>query len=165
MNKNKKKKEKVFPPENAFELTKEEKELIGNPDDYNPVSENKKKQILRTSQKAAQDKRVNLRISSKLLEDIKVESERQGINYQAFIKSILHQYMDSGTVIIKLQKHWWEFDGKETYSVSVDFGRGIMFQDQNKEERLLDYIKIQGISALKSKMPKINLKEIEENIL
>lgn len=156
-------KEREFPTKKAFELTKEEKDLIGNPDDYKPVSKEKKKQILKATQKAAQDKRINLRISSKLLDNIKDEAERQGINYQAFIKSILHQYMDSGTVIIKLQKHWWEFDGNETFSVSVDFGRGIMFQDQNKEEKVLDYIKSQGIHALKSKMPKIRLRGDENN--
>ena len=94
MNKNKEKKEKVFPPKNAFELTKEEKEWIGNPDDYKPVSKNKKKQILKASQQAAQDKRINLRISSKLLAGIKAEADRKGLNYQALMKSVLHQYIN-----------------------------------------------------------------------
>ena len=94
----KKKNKKKFPPDKAFELTREEKKLIGNTEDYKPVSKEKKKQILKASQKALQDKRVNLRISSKLLSEIKAEADRKGLNYQALMKSVLHQYINGDLV-------------------------------------------------------------------
>ena len=94
----KKKNKKQFPPEKAFELTREEKKFVGNVDDYKPVSKEKKKQILKATRKAIQDKRVNLRISSKLLEEIKAEADRKGLNYQALMKSVLHQYINGELV-------------------------------------------------------------------
>lgn len=96
------KKSKVFPQKKAFELTPEEKTLIGNEDDYAPVSKKRKVNILKSSQKAAQDKRVNLRISSKLLGAIKAEAERKGLNYQSLMKSVLHQYIN-GELVEKRQ--------------------------------------------------------------
>ena len=49
---------KNFPPDKAFELTEVEKELVGNIEDYKPVSNEKKKQILKASQETIQGNNV-----------------------------------------------------------------------------------------------------------
>lgn len=39
------------------------------------------------------DKRVNIRISSKVLEEIQVLAAKNGVPYQTFMSSILHRYV------------------------------------------------------------------------
>jgi predicted DNA binding CopG/RHH family protein len=41
------------------------------------------------------DKRVNIRISSRDLELLKLRSMREGLPYQTFISSILHKYLNN----------------------------------------------------------------------
>ena len=59
--------------------------------------ENPEKEMQRHQQYARntlkKDKRVNIRISSKVLEELQVAAVQQGIPYQTLIASILHRYV------------------------------------------------------------------------
>ena len=66
--------------------------------------ENVKSEIMRHQQYARKtlkkDKRVNIRISSKVLEEIQALAAENGIPYQTLMSSILHRYV-SGYLIEK----------------------------------------------------------------
>ncbi|MCW5213566.1 antitoxin [Desulfobulbus sp. TB] len=63
----------------------------------NPTEEIRKhQQYARNTLK--KDKRVNIRISSKDLEEIQVAAVRHGIPYQTLMASILHRYVHGGLV-------------------------------------------------------------------
>ena len=63
----------------------------------NPTEEiGKHQQYARNTLK--KDKRVNIRISSKDLEEIQVAAVRHGIPYQTLMASILHRYVHGGLV-------------------------------------------------------------------
>jgi predicted DNA binding CopG/RHH family protein len=61
------------------------------------------KQEMRKLQKAAKntlkkDARINIRLSSKDLNDVQVIAAREGIPYQTFVSSIIHKYV-SGSLL------------------------------------------------------------------
>lgn len=64
--------------------------------------ENPEEEIRRHQQYARntlkKDKRVNIRLSSKVLEELQVAALRQGIPYQTLMASILHRYVHGGLV-------------------------------------------------------------------
>lgn len=66
---------------------KGEWKLVANP----PAEIQKHQQYARNTLK--KDKRVNIRISSKVLEEIQVAAVQQGIPYQTLMASILHRYV------------------------------------------------------------------------
>ncbi len=78
-------------------LDKEEKEILESyeRDEWSPVK-NSKKEIQRHREYARRtlqkDKRVNIRISSKDLEDIKAIAIEEGVPYQTLMASVLHKF-------------------------------------------------------------------------
>lgn len=86
-------------------LTREEKELF---DSYKRGEwrsvKNLKQEISRYQEVARatfrKDKRINIRISTKDLEEIQKRALGEGIPYQTLISSILHKYV-SGTLVQK----------------------------------------------------------------
>lgn len=87
------------------ELDEEEKKLLASYDSgelnsvKNPEQEIKKlaRYAKRTLQK---DKRINIRMSSKDLEQVQVIAAQEGIPYQTLISSIIHKYV-SGYLVDK----------------------------------------------------------------
>jgi predicted DNA binding CopG/RHH family protein len=65
---------------------------------------NQKKEIKKLSEYARntikKDKRINIRMSSKDLDQVQVIAAQEGVPYQTFISSILHKYV-SGYLIEK----------------------------------------------------------------
>lgn len=86
-------------------LTREEKELQNSykRGEWGSVK-NLKKEISRYQEVAKatfrKDKRINIRISTKDLEEIQKRALEEGIPYQTLISSILHKYV-SGTLVRK----------------------------------------------------------------
>jgi predicted DNA binding CopG/RHH family protein len=86
-------------------LTREEKELQNSykRGEWKSVK-NLKKEISRYQEVARatfrKDKRINIRISTKDLEEIQKRALEEGIPYQTLISSILHKYV-SGTLVRK----------------------------------------------------------------
>lgn len=86
-------------------LTREEKELQNSykRGEWGSVK-NLKKEISRYQEVAKatfrKDKRINIRISTKDLEEIQKRALEEGIPYQTLISSILHKYI-SGTLVRK----------------------------------------------------------------
>lgn len=86
-------------------LTREEKELQNSykRGEWESVK-NLKKEISRYQEVARatfrKDKRINIRISTKDLEEIQKRALEEGIPYQTLISSILHKYV-SGTLVRK----------------------------------------------------------------
>ena len=81
-----------------LKLDKEEQELLESFENgewvrvANPEAEIKRhQQYARNTLK--KDKRVNIRLSSKDLEELQVAAVRQGIPYQTLMTSILHRYV------------------------------------------------------------------------
>ena len=86
-------------------LDKEEKEILESfeRDEWEPVSnlekEVKKHQVYARNT-LKKDKRINIRISSKDLEELQLVAVEDGIPYQTLISSILHRFL-SGRLIEK----------------------------------------------------------------
>jgi predicted DNA binding CopG/RHH family protein len=81
-----------------LKLDKEEQELLESFENgewvrvANPAAEIRRhQQYARNTMK--KDKRVNIRLSSKDLEELQVAAMRQGIPYQTLMASILHRYV------------------------------------------------------------------------
>lgn len=81
-----------------LKLDKEEQELLESFENgewvrvANPEAEIRRhQQYARNTMK--KDKRVNIRLSSKDLEELQVAAMRQGIPYQTLMASILHRYV------------------------------------------------------------------------
>ena len=90
---------------NKIKLDKEEKNLLDSFErgEWHRVK-NLKKEIEKHQQYAratlSKDKRINIRISSKDLEEIQAIAVEDGIPYQTLISSILHRYV-SGRLVEK----------------------------------------------------------------
>jgi predicted DNA binding CopG/RHH family protein len=90
---------------NKINLDKEEKEIL---DSFNRgewksspnIEEEVKKHEKYASNTLKKDKRVNIRMSSKDLEEIKAMAVEYGIPYQTLMSSILHRYV-SGRLVDK----------------------------------------------------------------
>ncbi|MBS3756671.1 MAG: antitoxin [Desulfobacterales bacterium] len=88
---------------NKIKLDKEEKEILETFERgewekvKNPKAEiEKHKEYARRTLK--KDKRVNIRISSKDLEEIQALAAENGIPYQTLMSSILHRYIHGGLI-------------------------------------------------------------------
>ena len=90
---------------NKIKLDKDEQEILKSFErgEWQSVK-NVKGEILKHQQYARntlkKDKRVNIRISSKVLEEIQVLAVENGIPYQTLMSSVLHRYV-SGYLIEK----------------------------------------------------------------
>ena len=88
-----------------IKLNKNEQEILKSfeQDEWKSV-QNVKEEIIKHKQYAhntlKKNKRVNIRISSKVLEDIQVLAIEKGIPYQTLMSSVLHRYV-SGYLIDK----------------------------------------------------------------
>ena len=71
---------------------KGEWKLVANP----PAEIKRHQQYARNTLK--KDKRVNIRLSSKVLEELQVAAVRQGIPYQTLMASILHRYVHGSLI-------------------------------------------------------------------
>ena len=88
-----------------MKLTKEEKGILDSFENDEWVSVPNVNEEIKKLQQAAsntskKDKRINIRMTSKDLNDIKVKAIEEGLPYQSFITSILHKYI-SGKIIEK----------------------------------------------------------------
>jgi len=86
-------------------LNDEEKDILESYDrgEWRPVK--KRKQEIKKLQKYARntlqkDKRINIRMSSKDLDQVQAIADQEGIPYQTLISSIIHKYV-SGYLIEK----------------------------------------------------------------
>ncbi|MBE0430119.1 MAG: antitoxin [Thermoleophilia bacterium] len=86
-------------------LKKEEKEILESyeRDEWKPVKNAKREtEKLRTYARntLAKDKRINIRMSSKDLDQVRAIAAREGLPYQTLISSIIHKYV-SGYLVEK----------------------------------------------------------------
>jgi len=82
-------------------MSKEEKDILASFErrEWKPVHDLKKK--MNRYQKIARltlrkDKRINIRISTRDLEEIQKKALEEGIPYQTLISSVLHKYVSRG---------------------------------------------------------------------
>jgi predicted DNA binding CopG/RHH family protein len=86
-------------------LDKEEKDILESYErgEWTPVK-NKKQEIKKLQQYArntlAKDKRINIRMSSKDLDQVQIIAAQEGIPYQTLVSSIIHKYV-SGYLVEK----------------------------------------------------------------
>ena len=86
-----------------MKLDKEEQDLLESFEkgEWLPVAD-QKLEIRRHQQYARntlkKDKRVNIRLSSKVLEELQLAAMRQGIPYQTLMASILHRYVHGSLI-------------------------------------------------------------------
>ncbi len=79
-------------------INSQEKDVLDSyeQDQWRPVK-NRKREIKRLQQYAQntlqKDKRINIRMSSKDLDRVRVIATQQGIPYQTLISSIIHKYV------------------------------------------------------------------------
>ncbi len=52
----------------------------------------------------AKDARINIRISTKLLEDLQLKATEEGLPYQTFIASILHKFSTGRLIDVRTSK-------------------------------------------------------------
>ncbi len=94
------------------DLEQEEKDILDSFErgEWQPITDHKR-EIARHKMYAkntlAKDKRVNIRISTKVLEEIKAIAVEDGLPYQTLMSSVLHRYA-SGRFIEK-ERHTTEF--------------------------------------------------------
>ncbi len=92
-----------------LKLEEEEKEILDSfeRDEWEPVpdleKEVKKHQIYARNT-LKKDKRINIRISSKDLEELRLVATEDGIPYQTLISSILHRFL-SGRLVEKPRQY------------------------------------------------------------
>ena len=86
-----------------MKLDKEEQDLLESFEkgEWLPVAD-QELEIRRHQQYARntlkKDKRVNIRLSSKVLEELQLAAMRQGIPYQTLMASILHRYVHGSLI-------------------------------------------------------------------
>lgn len=76
-----------------LKLDKEEREIERSASLYRPVSKKKRKKIEDILENVRKSRKVNIRISEMVLEEIKKRSLEEGIPYQTLISSVLHKYV------------------------------------------------------------------------
>ncbi len=83
---------------NKKNMTSEEKDILDSFEkgQWQPVK-NRKREVKRLQQYARntlqKDKRINIRMSSKDLDGVRVIATQQGIPYQTLISSVIHKYV------------------------------------------------------------------------
>ncbi len=83
---------------NKKNMTSEEKDILDSFEkgQWRPAK-NRKREIKRLQQYARntlqKDKRINIRMSSKDLDGVRVIATQQGIPYQTLISSVIHKYV------------------------------------------------------------------------
>ena len=86
-----------------MKMDKEEQDLLESFEkgEWLPVAD-QESEIRRHQQYARntlkKDKRVNIRLSSKVLEELQLAAMRQGIPYQTLMASILHRYVHGSLI-------------------------------------------------------------------
>ena len=85
-------------------IDKEEKEFIEsyNRGEWRSLKDKKKlsKYVKAAKESLSKNKRINIRITSKDLNDIQVKAIEEGIPYQTLISSLIHKY-NSGKLVEK----------------------------------------------------------------
>lgn len=81
-----------------LKLDKYEQELEKEADAFQPVSENKRKQIENIIAGSRKTKNVNIRISEADLARLKQKSLDEGLPYQTLISSVLHKFVSDRLV-------------------------------------------------------------------
>ena len=85
-------------------IDKEEKEFIEsyNRGEWRSLKDKKKlsKYVQAVKESLSKNKRINIRITSKDLNDIQVKAIEEGIPYQTLISSLIHKY-NSGKLVEK----------------------------------------------------------------
>jgi predicted DNA binding CopG/RHH family protein len=76
-----------------IKLDKEEKEVERSASSYRPITKKKQKKIEDILESVRKSRKVNIRISEMVLEEIKKRSLEEGIPYQTLISSVLHKYV------------------------------------------------------------------------
>ena len=86
-------------------IDKEEKEFIEsyNRGEWRSLKDKKKlsKYVKAVKESLSKNKRINIRITSKDLNDIQVKAIEEGIPYQTLISSLIHKYNSGKLVKIK----------------------------------------------------------------
>jgi predicted DNA binding CopG/RHH family protein len=101
---------------NKIKLDKEEKEILESFErgEWKQVK-NVKAEIIKHQEYARKtlkkDKRVNIRISSKDLEEIQALAVENGVPYQTLMSSILHRYVHGGLIDKPRQNKALNLDG------------------------------------------------------
>jgi len=78
-----------------IQLTKSEREIEQNIDEFVPVSQREMAEIAQAIADRKKDAVLNIRISRKDLEHIKERSHKLGVRYQSFISEVLHRVAHS----------------------------------------------------------------------
>ena len=79
-------------------LDKYEKEIEKTADEYKPISKKEKLELESALSGLRKNKNVNIRISERVLEELKRLSIEEGIPYQTLISSVLHKYVTNRLV-------------------------------------------------------------------
>lgn len=81
-----------------IKLDKYEQEIEDNIENAISVSKKRKRELLKKIG-ASKKKDVHLRLSEKVIDEIREKAALKGINYQTLISSILHQYITDQLVL------------------------------------------------------------------
>lgn len=84
--------------EMRVKLDKYEKEIEKSADEYKPISKKEKLELESALSGLRKNKNVNIRISERVLEELKRLSIEEGIPYQTLISSVLHKYVTNRLV-------------------------------------------------------------------
>ena len=84
--------------EMRVKLDKYEKEIEKTADEYKPISKKEKLELESALSGLRKNKNVNIRISERVLEELKRLSIEEGIPYQTLISSVLHKYVTNRLV-------------------------------------------------------------------
>jgi predicted DNA binding CopG/RHH family protein len=75
-----------------------EQSIEDNAEQFTPLSESENAEIETIINAAAKTKNINIRISAYDIERVKQKSAEEGLPYQTFISSIIHQYITGSLV-------------------------------------------------------------------
>lgn len=100
---------KVFRVKKKTKLTTQEEKLLKSYERGEWVPVKKQEREIKKIKSAARltlakDSRINIRISSQLLEDLQLKAEEEGLPYQTFIASILHKFSTGRLVDVRNSK-------------------------------------------------------------
>lgn len=77
-------------------LSKEEKELLESyeNEEWEPVAQPEKERMLSIAKNAlVKDKRINIRLTTTDLQQLRAKAAQEGLPYQTLISSIIHKYI------------------------------------------------------------------------
>lgn len=90
-------------------LDKYEREIERSADSYRPVSKKELLKIEGVLDRIRKTRKVNIRISETVLEELKKRSQEEGIPYQALISSVLHKYVTNRLMDAKAVRSSMQF--------------------------------------------------------